>query len=131
MSPASYRAAPPRDGYTQGYRTCWCTSKSCAQHLGDRGSLGGLVFLHRIVETLQRLPVVGEVAALLRLPNRIKRTVDLLQRCGFGRRQLRRPGTRWNGDRRRHLGCLTLAWRRRGGGGGRGGRGRGGGAAGR
>src|SRR6476659_6215430 len=95
MSPASYRAAPPRVGehqVTEGARALpnrLLTSASVRKmppnngvsaggHAGSRKLSRGAVLLHRIVEALQRLAVRGEVAALLGLAYTVERRLNLL-----------------------------------------------------
>src|SRR5262249_56072799 len=75
---------------------------------------GAAVLLHRVVQALQGLPIVGEIASLLGLVHAVEGGLNLLQCRGLGRRQLHRPGGRRNRDRDGHLGRLALAGRRRG-----------------
>ena len=95
MSPASYRAAPPRVGehqVTEGARSLPNrllpsasvrkmppnNGVSAGGHAGSRKLSRGVVLLHRVVEALQRLAVRGEVAALLGLAYTVERRLNLL-----------------------------------------------------
>src|SRR5829696_4492735 len=111
MSPASYRAAPPRVGRHhptsperrggRGYRTLPTSPRG---RRGSPGLLCRLIGVDGCLQVLQRLALTGEVAVALRGLQRLERRLDVRHRLvdpgGTGPATVRRGGRRGRGRRR-------------------------------